>query len=299
AAALGELARERWKAAEGPPIAPPRTESDPWPEGLEPDFTDVELAIARTRGAYGDIPVVREIEALFVDMIARAERFVYAENQFFASRVIGKAIAARLAEPEGPEFVIVNPKRVEGWLEEEVMTPARARLMRALAEGDRHDRLRVYTPVSEGGNDIYVHSKIVVIDDVLLRVGSANMNNRSMGLDSECDLLLDAHRDGNDGAAARIAALRADLLAEHLDVTPAEVEARLAETGSLIATIEALRGSGRTLELFVPEEPNALEAAIADSEALDPESAGEDFEPIARPGLFAGLRAALRRRRRR
>ncbi len=50
-------------------------------------------------------PAVREIEALFVDMIARARRFVYAENQYFASRAIAEAIAERLAEPDGPEFV--------------------------------------------------------------------------------------------------------------------------------------------------------------------------------------------------
>ncbi len=54
---------------------------------------------------------MREIEALFVDLIGRARRFVYVENQYFASRAIAEAIAERLAEPDGPEFVLVNPKR--------------------------------------------------------------------------------------------------------------------------------------------------------------------------------------------
>lgn len=294
ARALGELSRERWRAARGAPIDPPRAKGDPWPEALEPMFRDVEVAVARTRGAYEGVEAVREIEALFVDMIARTRRFFYAENQFFASRVIAKAIAARLAEPDGPEFVIVNPKNVDGWVEEKVMSPARARLMHRLAQADRHGRFRVYTPVTRGGEDIYVHAKIVVVDDEMLRVGSANMNNRSMGLDSECDLLIDSRFGGNGGAASRIAAVRADLLAEHLDVTGEEVEARLEATGSLIAAIEALRGSGRTLLPFSPPEPSAAEAAIADSEALDPESSGEDFEPQSRPGLFAGLRSAMR-----
>ncbi len=179
------------------------------------------------------------------------------------------------------------------------MSPARARLMRVLEKADRHGRFRIYTPVTEGGEDIYVHSKTLVADDVLLRVGSANMNNRSMGLDSECDVVRDSRLAANEGAAAQIAAIRADLLAEHLGVTSDEVEARLEATGSLIATIEALRGSGRSLVPFIPEEPNAIEAAIADSEALDPEGAGDDFEPLARPGLFAGLRAAIGRGRER
>ena len=298
AGALGELARERWRAANGSPIHPPQAPADPWPEALEPQFRDVEVAIARTRGAYRDDGAIREIEALFLDLIAGARRFLYVENQFFASRVIAQAIARRLAEPDGPEFVLVNPKRVDGWVEEKVMSPARARLMRLLAKADRHGRFRIYTPVTQGGEDLYVHSKIVVADDEVLRVGSANLNNRSMGLDSECDLLIDGRREANGGARKRIAAIRADLLAEHLGVASEAVEAKLAATGSLIAAIEALRGGGRTLLPFVPEEPNAIEAAVADSQALDPESAGEEFEPLARPGLFAGLRAAIRRGRR-
>lgn len=294
ARALGELARERWKAAGGSLIHPPQVQGDPWPDELKPRFRDVDVAIARTRGAYEGIEEVREIEALFVDLIAAARRFVYIENQFFASRVIARAILKRLAEPDGPEFVLVNPKKTNGWVEDKVMSPARARLMHLLGEADRHGRFRIYTPVTEGGEDIYVHSKIVVVDDSVLRVGSANMNNRSMGLDSECDLLIDSRIGQNAGAGAQIAAIRADLLAEHLDVPRAQVDAQFEATGSLIATIEALRGSGRTLLPFFAPEPTAAEAAIADSEALDPESSGEGFEPQAWPGLFAGLRSAMR-----
>ena len=33
-----------------------------------------------------------------------------------------------------------------------------------------------------------IHSKVMVVDDRLLRIGSANINNRSMGTDTECDL---------------------------------------------------------------------------------------------------------------
>lgn len=291
---LGELARKRWGIAGGDPIAPPRVTSDPWPDELKPMFSNVDVAIARTRGAHNDISEVREIEALYLDMIAAAKRSVYAENQFFASRVIAEAIAKRLKEPDGPEFVIVNPKKVEGWVEEEVMSPARAELMDLLSKADRHGRFRIYTPVTQGGEDIYVHSKITIVDDQMLRVGSANMNNRSMGLDSECDLLIDARLEANAEAPARIAALRSDLVAEHLGLTPEAVSAKIAETGSLVATVEALRGTGRTLVPLEPEEPNALEATIAKTEILDPESSGENAETEARPGLLAGLRTLIR-----
>jgi len=290
AAALGELARERWKAAGGKPMAPPASESDPWPDELEPQFRDVDVAIARTRGEYDREPAIREIEALYVDMIERAERFVYAENQYFASRVVAEAMAKRLTEPSGPEFVVVNPRSGQGWLDDEVMSPARAELMRHLQQCDRHGRFRVYCPVTEAGEDIYVHSKISIADDRQLRVGSANLNNRSMGLDSECDLLIDCSLDANAGCSAPIRAFRCGLLAEHLGVSSDTVEAKCAETGSLIRAIEAFSaGRGRGLVPFIPERRTAVERKLARSEALDPESAGDAFEPLARPGLVGRL----------
>ncbi len=284
------LSRERWTTAGGDPLPAPDVAGDPWPAELEPHFRDVEIAIARTRGEHQQLPEIREIEALFVDMIARTRRFFYAENQFFASRIVAEAIAKRLAEPDGPEFVIVNPRVVEGWVEEEVMSPARAKLLQTLRQADRHGRLQIYTPVTREGRDIYVHSKITIVDGELLRVGSANFNNRSMGLDSECDVLIDAGRPANDGAATQIGAILCDLLAEHLGVPCDAVEARFAASGSLIRAVEELRGSGRTLMPLEIEEPNALETAIAEGEALDPEASGEYFEPQARGGLLGRLR---------
>jgi len=289
ARALGELSRDRWTSAGGSPIGPPEVLGDPWPDELKAEFAEVDVAIARTRGAYEGNPGIREIESLFIDMIAGARRFVYAENQYFASRAIAAAIAKRLAEPDGPEFVLVNPRSADGWLEEAVMGTARARLMQALEKADRHGRLRIYAPVTHGGDDIYVHSKIVITDDDMLRVGSANMNNRSMGLDSECDLLIDSRLPGNGLARRRIASIRADLMAEHLGVTAATVDANVRSSGSLIAAIEALRGRGRTLVPFTPPAHNAFEKTLADNETLDPESAEEAFEPQTRPGPFAGL----------
>src|SRR3712207_3695973 len=109
-------------------------------------MTDVAVAIARTIPAYGDQTEVREVEALYVTAIAAARRSVYLESQYFASRVIADAVARRLAEADGPEFVIINPESAEGWLEEEAMGSARARLMSMLRRSDRCGRLRVYTP---------------------------------------------------------------------------------------------------------------------------------------------------------
>ncbi|HEX8217408.1 MAG TPA: phospholipase D-like domain-containing protein [Allosphingosinicella sp.] len=289
AGAIGDLGRIRWACATGNHLAaPPRAEHDPWPAELEPHFRDVDIAIARTRGKAGNIDEVREIEALFVDLIARAERFVYVETQYFASRVIAEAIGKRLDEPDGPEFVIVNPRHAYGWLDERVMSPARWHLVDALKKKDKGGRFAIYAPVTEQGADIYVHAKIMIVDDCVLRVGSANMNNRSMGLDSECDLLI----DGRDDPAARctIGEIRNDLLAEHFGAQPDAVERCFIKTKSLIGCIEAMRSDGRTLVPLEPDEPTELEKKLAQSELLDPEAADELFEKRARPGLMSRLK---------
>jgi phosphatidylserine/phosphatidylglycerophosphate/cardiolipin synthase-like enzyme len=91
-------------------------------------------------------------------------------NQYFASRVIAAAIAERLSEPDPPEFVIVNPKSGEGWFDEETMSPARAKILEMIGQADHRDRFRIYTPVTKEGVDIYVHAKILIVDDQLMRV---------------------------------------------------------------------------------------------------------------------------------
>jgi phospholipase D1/2 len=286
ARALGDLCRWRWKNACDRDIDCVEGECDPWPDALEPDFRDVEIAIARTIGRNGANDEVREVEALFVGMIEAAERFVYVENQYFASRVIAEAIARRLAEPDPPEFVLVNPRTGEGWLDETVMGAARAELFRKLREADRKDRFRLYYPVTEEGADIYVHAKVMIVDDLMLRVGSANMNNRSMGLDSECDVLIDARREANRGARIEIAAWRNDLMAEHLGLEPADVARTFEETGSLIETVERLRGPRRSLRPYRPPDVGEFAAAVAESEVADPESTDQPFEPITRRRLL-------------
>ena len=289
---LGDLGRLRWKICTEDELPEAcDAESRSWPEWLEPNFEDVELAVARTRGEVEGWSEVREIEALFLDMIAAAKSFLYIENQYFSSRVIAQAVARRLEEPDGPEFVIVCPKTSQGWLDEQVMGPSRAQLMRAVQEHDRYGRFRMYTPLTRGGEDIYVHAKVMIVDDVLLRVGSANLNNRSMGLDSECDLMIDARRrPGSHGDSEEIARIRCDLLAEHLGVEPNDVDSQHKRRGSLIAAVEALRGEGRSLVPFEPPEFNAVQNALAESELMDPESAcDKPFEPRTRQRLLSGF----------
>ena len=212
--------------------AAPGDELSAWPDELRPHFENVEIGIARTRAEYeGETPCARSRAVQL--QIGRAKRFIYAENQYFASRAIAEAICARLLEDDPPEIVIVNPATADGWVESTVMDPARARLVRAIQEIDRHGRFHLYTPYS-GETPIYVHAKLLIVDDEILRIGSANFNNRSMGLDSECDVFIDCARPANSAAPTRIRELRHSLLAEHCGLRD-EVGPALDREGSMAA----------------------------------------------------------------
>lgn len=291
AMALGELARMRWHTATGEHIPPAPAGPPIWPRRLDPMLRDVQVAISRTAAAHSGRAKVHEIEALYLSVIAAARHSLYIESQYFASRRLAEAIAERLGEPDGPEIVVINPETADGWLEEMAMGSARARLLHLIRRADTHGRFRLYTPVTRGGTPIYVHAKILVMDDTLMRVGSSNLNNRSLGFDTECDLSVEV-RPGMAGEAAlreRITSLRTRLLAEHLDVSEAEVaRAVTAAGGSLIGAIEALRGSGRSLVPFQPPDFGILaDDVLRENDLLDPERRASLWHRLRRraPGL--------------
>ena len=283
--ALADLGNERWQRATKKPLRDLTGKGENWPDDLEPDFEGVDVAISRTRAEYDGYGEIREIEQLYLDMIAAAKHFIYFENQYFTCAKIAAAIAERLDEDDAPEFVMVMPETADGWLEQMAMDAARVQLVREIAKAKHGDRLKVYFPRTAKGDPIYVHAKTAVIDDRMIRVGSANMNNRSMGLDSECDVTIDAALPANAGAGPAIRRLRESLIAEHLDVDPAKVGRQFEKTGSLIATIEALRGRGRSLELLDLTKPGPFDEFIAENELLDPTSPDDMFESLTERGL--------------
>jgi phosphatidylserine/phosphatidylglycerophosphate/cardiolipin synthase-like enzyme len=295
AAALGALARDRWERAGGGHLSAVSVDSSCWPDALAAQFHNVDIAVARTAPKHADRPAVLEIERLYLDLIARAERFIYIENQYFASHLIARALAARLAEERGPEIVVVNPREAKGWLEPLFMDTTRARLHEALRHRDRYDRFRIYYPVTEGGAPIYVHAKIMIVDDLALRVGSSNLNSRSMRLDTECDVVIAATLAPNASCGETICTFRDNLLAEHLGVGADAVGKKIAERGSLVAAIEELRGRPRTLRRYETPDLSAVEEWLAEHDILAPTDDDEPFEPLVKRKLLPRLK--LRRRR--
>jgi phospholipase D1/2 len=153
------------------------------------------------------------------------------------------------------------------------MDSARHRLLQLLWAADDHRRLGVYWPVTDGGTAIYVHAKVLVIDDRLLRIGSSNLNNRSMGFDSECDLAVEA-APGNpcrEDASRMITSMRNRLASEHLGRSVAEFETELRRHGSFLTAIESLRGEGRTLRQFTESTVDGEASPLAENDLMDPD----------------------------
>src|SRR3954469_23830226 len=181
ARSLANHARERWFHATGQKLKPVTfrgvSDNDPWPASFQPDLQSVEVGIARTAPARGEEPAIKEVEKLYLDMIAAAKKTLYIENQYFTAPRIAAAIEKRLLEPDGPEVVLVLRLLSHGWLEEHTMHVLRTRLIDRLRKADKHGRFVVYYPHVPGlqeGCCVDVHSKVMIADDRVLRVGSSN-----------------------------------------------------------------------------------------------------------------------------
>jgi phospholipase D1/2 len=271
AGVLAGIARKRWHHATGEEMPPVSRAGDPWPESLQPDIVDADAGVACTSPAMNGEKGVRDVEQLYLDMIARARRTIYIENQYFTAHTIGEALAARLAEPDGPEIVVVTRLLSHGWLEEMTMQVLRTRLIQALREVDRHGRFHVYYPDIDGlaeGTCIDVHSKLMVVDDEWLRVGSANLSNRSMGLDTECDVVIEAGGQARLQKAVR--GFRDRLLAEHTGAPVEDVARGIEQAGSIAAAVAQLATGPRRLRPLddLKEWPEAVVEAI---KVADPE----------------------------
>jgi phospholipase D1/2 len=280
---MTELFCDRWLKATGLSLSFPRSiGQDCWPDPVAPQFTSVPVGISRTAPEYKGSSGIREVKTLFLESIARAREYIYLEHQFFTSTVIRDAIIRRLHDKEGPQIVIVLSKRSMGWIEEVTLDQVRDGILLELYKEDRHGRLGVFYPYIKGLNGacIKVHSKVCIVDDELLRVGSANLTNRSMGMDTECDLSIEAHSD--ERIRRGIALVRDTLISEHMGNTPEEVAAR--DGGlSLLGYLQRERNGSRRLVSFRPDVEQRRSEILLDQEIFDPE------HPLMLDGLMDDL----------
>jgi phosphatidylserine/phosphatidylglycerophosphate/cardiolipin synthase-like enzyme len=163
--------------------------------------------------------------------IRAAKTLIYLENQYLTSPIIVEALAERLAEPDGPEVVTVGPARSPSYFDQMTMDSARTSAINRLREVDVTSGSRPSAPIRPRARPIIVHSKVAIMDDWMLRVGSANLNNRSIGLDTECDLAIEGQ--GRSRASEVIRAFLGRLVGHFLDREAVDVLEAMEREGGL------------------------------------------------------------------
>jgi phosphatidylserine/phosphatidylglycerophosphate/cardiolipin synthase-like enzyme len=268
---IGDLARRRWQRATGETIEPTLDGGTIWPRGLSVELSECQVALALTEPGFLGRKSRREAIRLTLDALAAARKHIYIETQYLAAFGVADILERRLAEPDGPEIIIIVTRISHGFLEKVMMGNNRDRLIRRLKRADKYDRFRVMFPVvpADDGEeqDVIIHSKLLVIDDHFVRLGSSNLNNRSEGLDTESDIAVEAE---NPNCQKAIASLRNRLIAEHVEASVDAVEQTIAETGSLIKAIDLLNTHARGLRHLIVRVDKGETEPVWGTSLIDP-----------------------------
>ena len=221
---LDGLFCDRWERATGE-----RLETGPSGEWRIPDFRDAipvecgKAALSRTESS-STAPPIHELRELFLRAIGSAEELIYVENQYFTSQEVHDALVARLIDSRRPllNVVFVLPRQPEALKEALALGLEQARLIesvRATAARTGH-AVGVYYATAAGDSRLatYIHSKVLIVDDRFLSMGSANLTNRSVGLDTELNLSWEAVPPRDPRLCRSIRRVRVSLLAEHTGV---------------------------------------------------------------------------------
>ncbi len=169
------------------------------------------------------------------------------------------------------------------------MDRARGAMIWRLRKADIFDRFRAFWPATSGGETVIVHSKVTVIDDRVARVGSANLNNRSGGFDTECEMVVECDRE--EGRLA-IAAFRDRLVGHFMACTGDSVAKARADHGGLVGAIDALNRERGRLKVIEPPGTTAFGEFVTRNHLGDPQDTRDAWRPNRRrERLYEELRA--------
>jgi phosphatidylserine/phosphatidylglycerophosphate/cardiolipin synthase-like enzyme len=221
-AALRKLTHQPRRAAQ----LPRSSHSDP-PVGSH--AVQVLRTYPSKRPAYPFAPAgERSVARGYLKAFRRARRLVYLEDQYLWSTRAAHALAAALEHNAELRVVAVVPRYPDrdGRATRAASQIGRARVIDILRTAGGN-RVALYDLENADGTPIYVHAKVCVIDDVILFVGSDNINRRSWTHDSELSCsVIDLEYDGRapadpgglgDGARRLARDTRLRLWREHLE----------------------------------------------------------------------------------
>lgn len=227
------------------------------------------VALARTLPGETQADV-KEVKSAISAALLAAERFIYVETQYFTSHSVTAVLLERLRDTTKPrlQILILMPRGADNSKEKFALGDLQAAVLSELEAAAEHygHELRFLCSAASAGDcetATFIHSKVLIVDDELLCVGSANMTERSMALDSELCLLW----QGEPGSplASDIRAVRSSLLAEHSGREPAEFEDIEGLVQRLDGWLETKASRFRVCH-FDPVSVNLLKRAIFDPE---------------------------------
>jgi cardiolipin synthase A/B len=163
----------------------------------------------------------RSIFDQYVLAISAARRSIYIENQALELPEIVAGLHQALER--GVEVVVLLPAQPEDRVREASRRPDHQAFLDQFAALGRHDRFALAGIAgrgSDGRHDVYVHAKVMLIDDTWATIGSCNLHAASVLGNSEMNVTF------WDPPVVR--ALRCQLLAEHLGLETAGLDDRSA-----------------------------------------------------------------------
>jgi len=210
--AVGDVAdhfRMRWHEVTGAQLAPA---APPKPAG------DVELQVVRTvperiydAKPKGEFTILES----YVRALESAQRFIYIENQFLWSPEIEGVLYRKILDPPHPDFrlLLLLPSKPNSGTDD--TRGVLGHLISADGEAGHVLACTLFARAGDLADPIYVHSKIAIVDDDWLTIGSANLNEHSLFNDTEMNIV------SRDPELAR--RLRLRLWAEHLELPEKQI----------------------------------------------------------------------------
>jgi phosphatidylserine/phosphatidylglycerophosphate/cardiolipin synthase-like enzyme len=294
---LMDLFCERWRYATNEALEPESfvdTSQDLFahvPVTLPLPVADV--ALSRTVPGAIEREHVHEIRDLYVRAIHNAKRLIYIETQYLTSCCVRDALVSRMKDADKPKLdvVLVLPHKPEKFKEEFTIGAPQAGVLDEIVEAAQEGghALGIYnvaTPDVAPGEHrvplfVYIHAKLMIVDDELFTMGSANLANRSMTVDSEINATWVAER-GDTELRNAIRRIRVRLLLEHLgEAADVRVVAgRKGLVARLDRTIAAGKGRLRHHDLR-HEVPNLIAKAVQElaCDYVDPTDGAEPLPP--------------------
>ena len=276
---LSGLFSKRWHDSGGEALILPAVRSKIAPGAADAfPLPTHQVAVSRTRAPVESIDQkgVHEIRRLFIDAIMSADRLIYLENQYFSSQAIYRSLVVRMTTSDRPklQIIMILPDRLP-LTEELFLGLPQVKMLRSLqqiAERTGHT-LGVYssTALEDDGKRrmTFIHSKLLLVDDRFLTVGSANATNRSMGLDTELNLSWEAEDPARQPElVAAIRGVRTSLLAEHAGLYGRGEERRFEQVEGLASHLACLADDNEAR--LCRYEPDAFLEQSDWTEGLEP-----------------------------